>query len=218
MKTNFTKALVTVVAIVLLSGCASSYKSLYPENMHYEARSESNGVVLQYKHGVLGEQGNKKYVKKETRNFVKVVAVKLTNNSASMIDVSQDVKFFSGPNQFSPLEPTLAHSRLKQGVPIYLLYMLFTPLQITRSTSVNGRITESSSTPIGVVLGPGLTLFNILRAGSANQSMLRNLQQYSVLNRQIAPGETLHGLVVIPNGSYNPLTIQVGEASLQSRE
>lgn len=205
------------IAILLMPSCASSYKPLVPESMHFEARAENDGVVLHYKHGVLGERGNKKYVKKETRNFLKVVAVKLTNNSATTIDVSRDIKFFSGPNQFSPLDPITVHSRLKQGVPIYLLYLLFTPMEYTQITTVNGHVTEKSAS-IGLLLGPGLTLYNIIKAGSANQRMLENLQKYSVINKQIAPGETLHGLVVIPNGGYNPLTIKVGSEELQSKQ
>jgi hypothetical protein len=216
MKTFFTKTLVLASAVILMSSCASSYKTISPENMHYEVKSESNNVILYYRHGVLGERRNKKYVKKESRNFIKVVAVKLTNNTGTMIDVNRDVKLFSGPNQFSPLEPTLAHSRLKQGVPIYLLYMLFTPMKLVQTSIVNGQPTETSSTPIGFILGPGLTLYNIVKAGSANQKMLQNLQKYSLLNKQVGPGESIYGLVVIPNSSYHPLTIKVGEEELTS--
>jgi hypothetical protein len=218
MKTFFTKTLATVVAAVVFSSCAGSYKSISPENTHYEAKAESNGVVLQYKYGVLGENGNKKYVKKESKNFIKVAAVKLTNNTANTIDVSRDIKFSSGPNQFSPLEPTLAHSRLKQTVPIYLLYLLLTPLRMYETTYVNGVPHESRVIfPIGVIVGPGITLYNMITAGTANNRLLDNLQKYSVLNKQIAPGETLHGIVVIPNGSYNPLTIKVGNDELQTQ-
>ncbi|MFD2247121.1 hypothetical protein [Pontibacter ruber] len=218
MRTFFTQTFAFVATVVLLSSCASSYKAVTPENITYSAKSESNNVVLQYKHGVLAERGNKKYVKKESRNFVQVVAVKLTNNSDQAINVSNDVKFFSGENQFTPLDPNVAHARLKQGVPIYLLYLGFTFTKITSTEMVNGQVTETGSFPIGVILGPGLTLFNMIRAGGANQQMLQNLERYNIANKQILPGETLHGLVVVPNSSYNPLNIKVGTEAVQARQ
>ncbi|NDK56692.1 hypothetical protein [Pontibacter fetidus] len=219
MRTFFTKTLAFASAVILLSSCAGSYKSITPENMHYEVKSESNGVVLQYRLGVLGEHGNKKYVKKESKNFIKVAAVKLTNNTANTIDVSNDVKFFSGPNQFSSLEPKLAHARLKQSVPIYLLYTLLTPLRLSETTYVNGIKQETRVIfPVGLIVGPGITLYNMITAGTANNKLLSDLQKYSVLNKQIAPGETLHGIVVIPNGGYNPLSIKVGEEELQTKQ
>jgi hypothetical protein len=162
-------------------------------------------------------RGNKKYVKKENKNFVKVAAVKLTNNTANTIDISRDVTFYSGPNQFSPLEPKLAHSRLKQSVPIYLLYALLTPMRIYETTYVNGFPQQKGIFPIGLIVGPGVTLYNMITASTANAKLLKDLETYSVLNRQIAPGETLHGLIVIPNGNYNPLTVKVVSEGLQSQ-
>ncbi len=210
MRTSFTNSFGLLLLIFLFSSCASSYKTLQPETMRYEAKHEDNNVVLEYKLGVLAEYGNKKYAKKEHKTFVKVAAVKLTNNTAYTLDINNDVRFFSGPNQFTPLEPTLAHSRLKQGVPIYLLYLLLTPSKITNETYVNGLKTEDKSIRIGYVLGPAITLYNILRASNANKNMLHNLQTNNLYGRQVAAGETVYGLVVIPNGSYNPLQIKVG--------
>jgi hypothetical protein len=64
MKTFFTKTLVFATVITSMSSCAGTYQSISPDKMHYEVKSESNNVVLQYKHGVLGEQGQQKICKK----------------------------------------------------------------------------------------------------------------------------------------------------------
>ncbi|WP_347158557.1 hypothetical protein [Pontibacter chitinilyticus] len=220
MKTNFTKtASFLVAAILCCTSCASSYHAVHPQSINYGAKVESNDIVLQYKYDVLAEAGNKKYAKKEKQHFVQVVAVKITNNSDHVIDATNDLKFFAGQNQFAPIAPELAQRQLKQGVPIYLLYLLFTPMQLTTTTGgLNGVSPETNTFPLGVILGPGLTLFNVVRASSANKLLLRDLQSYNIANRQLMPGETLYGLVTISNSGYNPITIQAGEEVAETGE
>ncbi|MBC5992659.1 hypothetical protein [Pontibacter cellulosilyticus] len=216
MKTTFTKLTGLFAGLgLLLSSCASSYHSIRPERINYHAKVESNNVELQYKYDVLAEAGNKKYAKKEKKSLVQVVAVKYTNNTDRVIDLSQDVKLLSGANQFTPMTPELAHRQLKQGVPIYLLYLLLTPAKlITEEEYVNGRMVSQNSFPIGVVLGPGLTIFNIVRSASANKEMLEELQRYSIINRKVMPGETVYGLIPIANSGYNPITIKADDFSV----
>lgn len=219
MKANFTKlAGILLSATLLLSGCASSYRSIHPETMQYGNRSESQGVELSYKYNVLRELNNKKYAKKENNRFTHVVAVKITNNSDQAINLSNDVHYFMGNTEFTPLAPEHTHSSLKQGVPIYLLYLLFTPMTVTRTESGTGyqnggvsTYTNSTTTRVGLILGPALTAYNLIKAGSANQKFKHDLQNYSIQNKQLLPGETTYGLIGVANSSYNPISIQVGD-------
>ncbi|MEJ8801639.1 hypothetical protein [Pontibacter sp. H249] len=163
----------------LTTSCASSYHAINPERINYHAKVESSNVGLQYKYDLLAEAGNKKYAKKEKKSLVQVVAVKYTNNTDRVIDLPQDVKLVAGSNQFTPLTPELAQRQLKQDVPIYLLYLLFTPAKlITSEEYIGGRMVKQESFPISIFLGPGLTAFNLVRASSDNKRLLEELQRY----------------------------------------
>ncbi|MDX5419012.1 MAG: hypothetical protein LPK09_07335 [Hymenobacteraceae bacterium] len=211
MKTLFTTTICLLSLAGLMSGCASSYKPIIPQNINYTAKTESNDVLLEYKYDVLLERNNKKYAKREKKKLVQVAAVKITNNSYETITLGENSTFLAGNNSFTPLDPTVAHSQLKQGVPIYLLYLLFSNGRlITEETYVGNTKTGEKSFPIGLIIGPGLTLYNMIKAGNANQRFLAELQQYHIPNKQVRPGETVYGLIAIPNSSYNPLYLKTG--------
>tara|TARA_R110002072_G_scaffold134913_5_gene276001 strand:+ start:4014 stop:4310 length:297 start_codon:yes stop_codon:yes gene_type:complete len=71
-----TKAILSIITISLLS-CASGYKTIAPKSINYISKSEANDVVLEYKYNLL----SKKYAKKEDKKGVKLVAVKIANNT-----------------------------------------------------------------------------------------------------------------------------------------
>jgi hypothetical protein len=218
MKTIFTKSFCLLGMLVFLGSCASTYKPIIPENINYTAKTELDQVLLEYKYDVLLERRNKKYAKREKKRFVQVAAVKITNNSDQAITIGENTAFIAGTNHFTPLDPTITHSQLKQGVPIYLLYLLMSNGQlITEETYVNGVKTGQKSFPIGLILGPGLTAFNMIKAGSANQNFLAELQRYQLQNKKIFPGETVYGLVSIPNSSYNPLYLKKSDGGQVQR-
>jgi hypothetical protein len=217
MRKIFTQTFCLLGLVSLLSSCASSYKAIVPENINYTAKTENNQVLLEYKYDVLLERRNKKYAKREKKRFIQVAAVKITNNSYETITLGEQTHFLAGNNSFTPLEPSVAHSQLKQGVPIYLLYLLMSNGKlITEENYVNGVKTSEKSFPIGLILGPGLTLYNMIKAGNANQQFLAEMQRYHTPGKQVQPGKTVYGLVAVPNSSYNPLYLKVRESSRSS--
>ena len=93
------------LALILLGSCASSYKSINPKTINYVAHDLQGDLSLSYKYDILQEYGNKKYAKKEDKKGVRVVAIRLTNNTDRIINVAQDVAFYSGESQIFPMEP-----------------------------------------------------------------------------------------------------------------
>jgi hypothetical protein len=199
------KKLVPLSLILILSSCASTYKSLRPTSSYYGNTEESNGVIFSYKHGVLTESGNKKYAKREASKAIKIVSVKIINNSNNDLIIGQNAKFYSGNSELRLIEPITLHRQLKQGVPIYLLYLLLTPVKFYSSSS-KGSVNE---TPIGLGLGPGISIGNMAVAGSANQNFLEELTKFDLINKKILPGQTVFGLIGVNDIGYNPVKLVV---------
>jgi hypothetical protein len=186
--------------ILVLTSCASSYNSIKPSSINYQTNLTNQNVDFSYKYGVLSERGNKKYAKKEPLKGIKVAAVKVTNNSNKSFVFGQHLKIHSNGNPVNLLEPKLIHQNLKQGVPIYLLYLLLTPLQLN---------TGDDSTPIGLVIGPGITIGNMVGAGAANSNFLKELENYFLNGKTIHAGETIYGIIGIYDSGFSPLTLEL---------
>jgi hypothetical protein len=194
-----------IALLLLISSCASTYKSLKPTSAYFGNSEDANGVVFSYKHGVLTESGNKKYAKREVSKAIKVVSVKIVNNSSKELTIGGNTKFYSGNSELRLIEPSTVHRQLKQGVPIYLLYLLLTPMTFNTSNS-NGTV---NSTPIGYGVGPGISFGNMAVAGSANQNFLRELNEFNLINKKIVPGQTVFGLIGINDIGYNPVKLVI---------
>ena len=192
--------------ILFLSGCAASYRPIEPPSLNYTANDSQTGIEFAYRYDVLQEKGNKKYAKKEDVKDVKLVAVKLTNNTAGAINVGRDISFYAGQRRLTLLDPMVVKNTLRQIVPAYLPYLLL--------TFVNFYVSNGTSTqvyPIGLVLGPGITIGNMVMAGTANKNMLIELNQYNLINKDIQKGETVYGIIGINNMGYDPLTVKMTE-------
>lgn len=200
------RILVLLLSLVFF-GCASGYRSLRPTSTYYQTTSEVSGLEFSYRMGVLSEHRNKKYAKREGIKAIRVVAVKLVNNSGQTLVVGEDFRFFSGNSEVVLLEPRIVHRELRQGVPIYLLYLLLSPIQLYVADE-SGNV---ETYPIGLFLGPGIAFGNMLGAGSANQNFLRELTQYNVINKTIDPGQTVFGLIGIRDNGYAPIHIEFNE-------
>ncbi|MEH0154720.1 hypothetical protein V6R21_11315 [Limibacter armeniacum] len=188
----------------LFSSCASSFKSITPNSFNYSNQSNSDEVLFSYKYDILNERGNKKYFKKEAKKGIKVVAVKIVNNSNETLTVGQNLKLYSGNNEVNILQPSFVHSQLRQHTELHILYLLLTPVKLYTSNS-NG---DTNTYSIGYGLGPGLTALNMGIAAGANSNFKNELEQYFLNGKSIQPGETVYGIVGLVDSGYNPLSIK----------
>ncbi|MDP3463893.1 MAG: hypothetical protein Q8S18_13955 [Bacteroidales bacterium] len=136
-----------------------------------------------------------------------MIAVQLTNNTDTILNVGKDVAFFSGENQIFPMEPNAVKESIKQIVPAYLPYLLLTFVNLNVTQSTSSRATTEVY-PIGLALGPGITLGNMYVASSANKIMLNELYQYNILRRDIQKGETVYGIIAVRDLGYSPLSVK----------
>lgn len=187
--------------VFLFTGCAQSYFALNPTKVVFTASNSLDEISLNYRYDILREKGNRKIANKEIKSNVKLLAVKVTNNTDKAINIGKNAAFYNGSTMIYPMDAFTIRNVLKQSVPSYLLYLLLTPLTL----SVNG----SNPYPIGLALGPVISGGNMLAASGANNSFYKELVQYDILYRDIQPGETVFGLVGFSNLDYAALTLKL---------
>ena len=195
--------MICIACMMLLTSCASRYKRINPETVVYNSISTDNGITMEYKYDVL----TKKYKKKEAKKKFRVVAVRITNRGETEKVIGQDIRFvYQSGAELSLLDHKIIFKSLKQHPATHLLYMLFTPLNIYVSDGYNG---STSTIPVGLAIGPGLTLGNVLTSSGANRKFRKELEAKSLIGKIIKPGETVSGVIGIAAEGYDPIQIKV---------
>lgn len=183
--------------IMLIQGCASRYKKIEPEKINYIAFNPFEKITLDYKYDLLSN----KYKKKETRNHIKLVAVKITNKSNKDLIFGKNIKIVSTDNRdIDIVDNETIFKTLRQRPASYLWYLLFAPLNVYEGDKM---------IPIGLAIVPGAAGGNLLVANSANQKFKKELIKYNITGLTIKKGETLYGLIGINSESYESLKLKI---------
>jgi hypothetical protein len=209
MLNHFTR-FVTLGVILVTTGCAGSYKAIQPERINaYQAASSSGAPVeFSYQYSALLSNGsNKKYVKKERKRGYQVVAVKVKNNTSADLLFGRDLELSFGDRPIIPVPAIQAATDLKQGVAIYLLYILLN-FQVG-GTSTTNSYTGQTTTSGGTFLptGPFIAAGNMVGAGTANANLRKEFLRYDLANKTIHPGETVFGIVSLRETRVAPLRL-----------
>ncbi|TYP99984.1 hypothetical protein C7447_101592 [Tenacibaculum adriaticum] len=200
------KKIFLLSVIILLTSCASGYKTINPNSLNYISNSTDKGVLLEYKYELL----EKKYEKKELAKGVRLIAIKITNNSDKDLVFGKDIKLaYGNESNLYIMDNEKVFKTLKQSPASYLWYLLLTPLNLYTTESTNGYRTETNSIPIGLVVGPGLAGGNMIAAGSANKKFEQDLMNYNINGKIIKKGETTSGLIGVRSDNYDAIQIEV---------
>lgn len=203
---KITRFLLAFFTLALLTNCASGYKLINPETINYKSGDQEEGVSLQYKYDLL----DKKYAKKEVKKDVKLVAIKVTNNTDRDLTFGNEIKLtYENGNQVLVMDNTKVFKDLKQSPATYLFYLLLTPINLYTSSSSDGYNEDTNSFPIGLIVGPGLAGGNMIAAGSANKKFETELLTYDINGTVIPKGETRYGLIGINSDSFDALKIKL---------
>lgn len=201
MKTS--KISLLLLAILTFTNCASGYQMIEPKSINYISTYETANVKLEYKYNLL----DKKYSKKELKKGIKLLALKITNNSDSDLIFGRDAKLtYADGTEIFILDNDKVFKALKQSPASYLWYLLLTPVNLY-TTGSDGR--QTSSTPIGLVLGPGLAGGNMIAAGSANKRFKTEMLAYNIKGTIIKKGVTTYGLIGIKTNSFESLKLKI---------
>ncbi len=197
-----------VIAVLFLNSCASVYKPVNPEGLKYNSISTHEEVSLEYKYDLL----DKKYQKKEQKRDVRLVAVKVTNNSNKDLIFGDDIRLtYENGGQLLLLEREKVFKELKQQPATYLFYLPLTLLSVsfTKESSDYSSYQTTSTIPVGLILGPALAGGNLYQAAKSNKKFRADLDAYLLQGRRIAPGETVYGLIGLRANNYDALKIHI---------
>jgi hypothetical protein len=200
-----------LVFALLLNSCASGYKKINPRTLSYNSKNTENNVTLEYKYELL----HRKYKKNETKNGIKLIAIKITNNTEKDLSFGQDFRLtYENNNALSLIATDRLFKDLKQSPASYLWYLLLAPVRFYSGTTTtqNGNTTETKSAnsfPIGFILAPGIAGGNMLVAGSANKNLKNELMEFDLLNKKIKKGETVYGLIGVSANNYDAIKIRM---------
>lgn len=209
--------IVALVALpLLMNSCASGYRTITPENLTYNSQHLEENISLEYKYDLL----RKKYAKKEKKKDVRLVAIKITNNSEKDLIFGQDIWLTYKNNSqvlIMPIDKTF--QSLKQHPVTYLPYLLLTPLNIYTTTVNSYGVQETSSSfPAGLIIGPGLAGGNLIAAASANKKFKNELRENNLQGARIPKGETVYGLIGIRADNYDALDFDLKDQQEEPAE
>jgi len=199
---RYLKSILIFAAIVSISSCASLYNVINPLNQEYFSLDESEGVTLEYKFDVL----QKKYAKKEDHQSIRLVAMKVVNNSKKDLTFGNDLKLkLEDGTQIVAQENEEIFKSLKQATVSYLLYFLLSPIEFSGQFANGTRFNARIGSFAGFILATG----NILTASIANQQFKKELQKNNLTGKLIKKGETVYGVVGIKTSSKIVLRVKV---------
>jgi len=210
MNQRFT-TLLAAGTLAFTTGCAGSYSLIRPNTISTYTQSPSSGPVeMGYQFDALRYNGrNKKYVKKEAKFGYHVVAVRVTNNWDRDINFSRDLNLLYGDRSIAPVPATIAARDLRQGVPIYLLYLLANIVVGGTTDARTGVTTGGTFLPTGPLIAGG----NMLVASGANENLRKELAAYDLTNRTLKPGETAYGILSLRETLVAPMRLEFRNAT-----
>lgn len=193
-----------VLLAIFLSGCAAIYNPIEPAYLNYELAGNYQGLKLSYRYGVLAELNNKRFAKKESKNKLQVIALKIENTTDRSFVFEKDFVFTS-ENQPLVLEENQKVAQLlkQKSWPslAFLLFALTPQVQTTNGASV-------ANFPAGLVAGPLLSLGNIIVKVNSNKQFQAELAYNTIVAKEIKPKETVYAIITIAAESPKPIELK----------
>ncbi|MCF8372421.1 MAG: hypothetical protein K9H64_12405 [Bacteroidales bacterium] len=145
--------------------------------------------------------GNSRYAKKEHKKNFRVVAIEITNLTDSPLIFSPDIKVLLSGNEVALLDPYLVKSKIRQLVPIYLLYL---PLSLYGNT--NG---EHNFQPFIFPIGIPISIINLSVSGFANKNFKDELIEYDLTKAVLNPHKKVYGILCFYGSDNSPITFSI---------
>lgn len=198
------KKLFYFTLLLLFTSCARTYHVIEPSLYNYENKKTlTDEVSISYYYNVQHQGNNKPYARKERKKHKRLVAIKMVNNSDSVITLSQEnfyIKTSSG-RDIRIIDDVTYTKAIRQYSETFVLFYGLAGISY-RWESVNGQVsTELTYNPIPLIIGIG----NAIYAEISNSKQKQNLANNQIFNKPIHPKSSLYGLIAIEEAGYPEL-------------
>ena len=176
-----------------------------PDRINYQNLQNADSVSFSYHYDILRQANNKRYYKKEIKRNIRLVAIRIINESDSITDLNR-YEFYAGKNKAALLPVTSVYKKLKQKWWPFLFYSLLT-INSMETHCIGGRCRTRSKIvfPIGVFIAAG----NIIYASISNQHFKKELSYFEYKPKSLQPGEHYYALIGIQEDNYEPITLHL---------
>lgn len=207
MQLSFKKNHLLLIFVFFIFSCASKYRPVNPGQVTYGSKAEKSEVDLYYRYDVMAGANNIKQTNKELKNDIKVIAVKIFNNTSQQITIGENAKFYAEGKELTLLSTETINRQLKQKTAFFLGYLALSALPPVSYQKANN--TKTVDVFAGAIIGAGLTAANVYVSAKANNKLKKELETNSLFKKNILPGETVYGLIALQKTGYVSLTIKL---------
>lgn len=177
----------------VLAQCAVRYKPVNPETVAYDGLEENDDLRFAYRYDVLKYRRNFKLARYQEDLGAMVIAVQITNKTSRPLNIARDMDLFTEEGEYPyTMAGGKAIKELSQPVGPYLFYGLIVYARFD-CEDVGRDCGVSHVIPVGL----GFAAFNMIRAHKANRALEKEFKQYDLENLEIAPGQTVYGIVAL---------------------
>ncbi len=187
--------------LLFSSGCAHRFNTIHPGTVNYSWQKEAFGLRYSYEYDIPGITNNRRYARKEAKSGYRIVAVEVTNLTSMPLVFGKDIQPVRNGRTLPLAEPEQALKKVKQKRGFYAFYLLLTPMVFIDA--------GGTSTPIGLLLGPGLAAGNIIKASKANRTFYQEVNNHLLKGKQIAPSQTVKGYICLADYAPAPFDLVI---------
>jgi hypothetical protein len=177
---------------LFFTGCASNYHFIEPLKLDFQQPTDTltGGLVqITWRYNVLKDAGNRRYARKEKRNRVSLLALRIDNRSADTLRFPEDFLVSTDSVLLEPLLLEEAGEALSQTF-----------------VEDNPAADVDAGTTLDFITG----LFNTGIQLKANLRFAKEMMEYYLVYSDIMPGSVVVGLVALPVKSGAPLKFSDG--------
>jgi hypothetical protein len=192
------------VLIIILTGCASTYRIIDTKNLSYTNNQNCNNKLeVSYIYDIYSITENNKYARKEKNNNFRTIAVRIKNlTDSSRLITHDNFKIYNNESEMLFADKSAYFNSVSQLSGTYLLHALWGPWAIITTSDDSGNSnTKVIYYPVGFAVG----LINMFVAISANTKHEKNINDNEIFEKTINPHETISGIVILYSSRYDPL-------------
>lgn len=196
-----------LIILIAFSSCTTKYQSIAPRQFKYPEAVYSDGVGFTYNYEVFTSKYNRGFKRKELKNEIQIVGVRITNYTDSILTLGDNLQIYADTTPIEIVTPEIAGQRLRQDNALFMLYLLLGPLKL-KSTNKNDLEKKEKAFPVGFIIGPSLSLASYGSTAFANEKFKKELLLFSPKGKAIMPKSELTGLIAIKVKKPLPLKIK----------